>query len=121
MIYKLGHLSDLDDIEISDKALYERIREHVTILDTEYGIDRDVDEDDGGYILYCERGTSQLELLGWYDYEQDMCDYTQEIAGTEYCYSTFILNNEYVVIIMLSINDAPKELLDAMIGGQNDN
>lgn len=117
MIYKLSHISDLDDIEISDTVLYERIRKYLTILDTEYGTDRDVDEDDGGYILYCERGTRHIELLGWYDYEQDMCDYTQEIAGTGYCYSTFILNNEYAVMIMPSIDDAPKELLDAMIGG----
>ena len=61
MIHKLGHTSELETVEIADIKLLDYIRAGLTALDDNYGADRDIDEDDGGYILYCERGTTHSE------------------------------------------------------------
>jgi hypothetical protein len=112
-----GHVEELNRVNIDNKAIYTFIKDHLTILDNEYGYDRDTEEDDGGYILYCERGTTHSELASYFEYEESICEYTERIPGTDYYQSMFILNNEYVIVIVIAISDAPSELLDNMIGG----
>ena len=114
MIHKLGHTSELATVAITDLKLLDYIRAGLTALDDNYGADRDIDEDDGGYIIYCERGTTHPDLLMMIDYEESICEYTTEINGTDYITSMYILNNDFVIQIVISRDDAPQEMLDCL-------
>ena len=50
MVYKIGNMSDLARIPISSDKAREILYHFAKVLTTEYGGDRKVDTDDGGYI-----------------------------------------------------------------------
>ena len=52
MIHKLEHLRDLDNIVVEDEAILKDLTEFLSVLDNQYGEDRDVDNSDGGFVLY---------------------------------------------------------------------
>ena len=76
MIYKLEHITDLDAGMINNDTVRDLIEGYLTTYDSLYGEDRNVDEDDGGYVLYCDPGTSAVELKSFIDYEGLLCEYT---------------------------------------------
>lgn len=115
MIHKLEHITDLDAGMINNDTVRDLIEGYLTTYDSLYGEDRNVDEDDGGYVLYCDPGTSAVELKSFIDYEDLLCEYTQEIEGTDYLQAMFILNNEYVVFVVMTKADMPKSLKELMI------
>lgn len=51
MVYKLGNLKDLKSLPAMDKVTYGTLFELVSVLSYEYGEDRNIDNDDGGYVL----------------------------------------------------------------------
>lgn len=51
MIHKLGHLRDLDNIVVEDEVILKDLTEFLSVLDNEYGEDRDVDNSDGGFVF----------------------------------------------------------------------
>lgn len=114
MIHKLAHMSDITGLELSPK-LEAVIKDYLDTYDTLYGEDRDVENDDGGYILYCDKGTSPMDVRMQFDYTEETCEYTQRIEGTEYMQALFILNNEYVVFIIMTEADMPKLLKQYLI------
>ena len=110
MIHKLGHLRDLDDIVVEDEAILKDLTEFLSVLDNEYGEDRDVDNSDGGYVLYCEAGTSLDELEAVFNYKA-VFDWSGNIKSKiPYCSTMFFLNNETAVVIVMSIEDAPENI-----------
>lgn len=54
MVYKLAHGAEIDSLpfRVSGK-LYDNLLEFLLVLDNEYGPDRDVEQDGGGYVLFC--------------------------------------------------------------------
>ena len=63
-------------ILINNDTVRDLIEGYLTTYDSLYGEDRNVDEDDGGYVLYCDPGTSAVELKSFIDYEDLLCEYT---------------------------------------------
>lgn len=109
MIYKIGTMDDTLNVEFdSDKA--ERVvRFYVDILDSEYGEDCDIDTDDGGYILYTTKGTPAEDVKALFDYTQ----YQAELVHVQdnVCSAIYILSNDYPVVIISDVSDAPPEIL----------
>ena len=52
MVYKLGNLKDLESLPPMDKITYGVLWEFTSVLTNEYGENRDIDNDDGGFVLY---------------------------------------------------------------------
>jgi len=67
MVYKLGHEAEIGSLpfKVSGK-LYDDLFEFLIVLDNEYGADRDVEQDDGGYVLFCTPGTTDSEIQRYF-------------------------------------------------------
>lgn len=117
MIHKLGHITDLDRLVITDPITKNKLLMYLNILDSEYGAERNIDSDDGGYVLYCEDKTSADELKSLFDYS----DYTPEYvdlcfdASPPICSAVYLLYSDYGVVIIMSISDTPAEIIDTSI------
>ena len=116
MVYKLGNESDLANLPGLDAGTFEILQELTSILSSEYGEDRDIDRDDGGYVLYAEPGTTALALRKKFDYTKHTIEYVNRQPRTDpmLCAAFYILQNEYTVVLVLAMDDAPDEILEAI-------
>ena len=114
MVYKLGHVADLERLTIADEVTRNNLVELLQILDSEYGDDRDIENDDGGFVLYATPGTKPEEIKAFFDYSTHEIEYVNRFlkAQPPICTAFYILNNEFVVTIVMSIADAPNEITD---------
>ena len=109
MVYKIGNVLDLARIPIvSDKAK-EILYHFAKVLTTEYGEDRNIDTDDGGYILYATPGTDVKEIKERFDYTQNIIEYGEVFESV--CYAVYIISSDYGVVLVMSTKDIPKEIL----------
>lgn len=115
MVYKLGTMSDISKISSADEAVSKVILDNLKILDDNYGANRNIDKDDGGYILYADSGTPVDELLALFDYEQYLPEYVLPIdSNTPYCYSLYLISNDFGVVIFTAIADTSEDVLEEM-------
>ena len=109
MVYKIGNVSDLTKIPIADDKAKEILYHFAKVLTTEYGENRNIDTDDGGYILYALPGTDVKEIKDGFDYSQNTLEYGE--AFEDVCYAVYILSADYGVVIVMSTSDIPEEIL----------
>lgn len=109
MIYKLGNISDLIMLPSLDENTYKNIYEFVSVLTYHYGEDRDIDHDDGGYILYVPKGTDINEVNEFFDYTNNTIEYVNK-NGSVLC-AMYCLDNDYAVVIIVSYDDAPIDFI----------
>ena len=116
MVYKLANISDLDNLPYLHPRIRTTLFEHTKVLTYEYGANRNVDTDDGGYVLYATPGTDPQEIKAWFDYSNSCIEYVNRDlhADPPICSAIYILNNDHVVIIVMSIADAPPEITNAI-------
>ncbi len=114
MVYKSGNVSDLLKLNSVDDTTYNVLYELTSVLTNEYGKDRNIDEDDGGYVLYATPGTKAEEIKAFFDYSAHEIEYVNRFlkAQPPICTAFYILNNEFVVTIVVSIEDAYKEIIE---------
>ena len=114
MVYKLGNLKDLESLPPMDEVTYSTLFEFTSVLTNEYGADRDINNDDGGYVLYATPGTDAEEVKVMFDYSAHTIEYVNRTlqADPPICSALFLLNNDYAVVIVMSIADASKEITD---------
>lgn len=114
MVYKLGNVSDLEKLMIADETTYNVLHELTSVLTNEYGADRNVNKDDGGYVLYAAPGTKPEEIKAFFDFSAHEIEYVNRFlkAQPPICTAFYVLNNEFVVTIVMSIEDAPQEITD---------
>lgn len=119
MVYKLGNLSDLDALPSLDARTYANLFELTSVLSSEYGIDRDINHDDGGYVLYAPPSTDPEEVKKIFDYSAHPIEYVNRDlnAVPPICTAFFLLSNEFAVTIVMSIADAPAEITSAFEEG----
>ena len=110
MMYKIGNISDLEMLPMLDDATLELLYHHARVLTHEYGANRNIDTSDGGFILFATSGTSREELKAFFDTSA----YTPECVNTygSLCEAIYLLNNDFAVVIIMSIADAPTEILN---------
>ena len=109
MIYKIGNVSDLEKLPIADGKAKEILYHFAKVLTTEYGEDRNVDTDDGGYILYALTGTTAEEVNAYFDYTHNVLEYGEVFESV--CYAVYIISSDYGVVLVMSTKDIPKEIL----------
>ena len=120
MVYKIGNVSDLSTIPIASDKAKEILYHFARVLTTEYGGDRNVDTDDGGYILYALPGTSDDEIKERFDYTQNILEYGE--AFEDVCYAVYILchrfrlfgkNMIFMLFLILSTTFYPNFIVDS--------
>ena len=107
MVYKIGNASDLESIPIEEGAKGLLYR-YASILSDEYGENRNVDTDLGGYVLFAVPGTPAEEIKASFDYTKNAVEYA-ETSGSA-CALVYILSSDYGVVIVMSTADAPEEM-----------
>lgn len=109
MIYKIGSVEDMQSIVFENDTVKQIVYHHARVLTSEYGADRNIDTDDGGYILYATTGTPLEEIKALFDYTKNLVEYVD--VQNEVCSALFILNNDFTVVIITTISDTPPEIL----------
>lgn len=111
MILKLGTLKELAKHADSIlKPVYDHIAFNVRILDENYGADRELDEDDGGYILLFDT-KEDLELIcnyGKIDFSYHMPEWVDRIGTNEgdYGAALYLISNDFGIVLV-----APMDIL----------
>ena len=109
MVYKIGNVSDLECISLTDSNAYALLSQYAKLLSYEYGEDRNVDEDDGGVVFYCTPGTSCEDIKDYFDYTKHVVESADRFGSL--MVAMYILHNEFVVLIIISEDDAPAEII----------
>lgn len=113
MVYKIGNIDEVDVIPCISNAEKQVISKFASILTTEYGKDRDVDHDYGGYILYCSKSTTIEEIKKSFNYDDFHLEYA-ELYEPDICAALYITSTEFAVILIMSVEDAPDVIKDAL-------
>ena len=109
MIYKIGSVADMSKIAFEDTDAEQLVYHYASILTYEYGADRNIDTDNGGYILYATSGTTIEEIKTFFDYTEYEVELTTQQGGV--CSALYILSSDYGVVMVMSLADAPPEIL----------
>lgn len=90
MVYKLAHEAEISNLpSLVPGKLYDSLLEFLLVLDNEYGADRNVEQDDGGYVLFCTPGTTDNSIS----------------HDSDYCASAYFLRDDYVVMLVRAENE----------------
>lgn len=119
MVYKLANVADMDMLPQLEQKTWDILYEYTSVLTNEYGASRNVDTDDGGYVLYATPGAAAEEIKERFDFSTAELEYVNRYPWTSppICGAMYILHNEYVVVIVMSIADAPAEFVEAFEEG----
>ena len=109
MIYKIGSVADMQNIAFENDTIKQTVYHYTSVLTAEYGANRNVDTDDGGYILYATMGTTAEEIKAFFDYTQNIVEFVEVQDGV--CSALYILSSDYGVVIIMSLADTPPEIL----------
>ena len=109
MIYKIGSVEDMQSIVFENDDIKQTVYHYASILTYEYGANRNIDTDDGGYILYATKGTTAEEIKACFDYTQNIIEFVD--VQNDVCSALFILSSDYGVVIITSLVDTPPEIL----------
>ncbi len=112
MVYKFGNIADVATIPFAHEKAREICAQYARVLTAEYGEDRNIDTSDGGYILYAMPGTRSEEIKAYFDYSKYTVEYV-DVFG-EVCSALYLLSNDYGVVIVMSVADAPMEIKKEM-------
>ncbi len=106
MVYKLAHETKLGSLPFRvSRKLYDNLLEFLLVLDNEYGADRDVEQDDGGYVLFCTPGTTGSEIQRYFDFDGLATDWVTSIShDPDYCASAYFLRDDYAVVLIRAEN-----------------
>ena len=110
MIYKIGNITDLSTIPITDGKTFELLYHYARVLTSEYGQERNVNEDDGGFVLYAPPGTNTEDIKAYFDYTKHTVE-SVDRYGQLYS-AMYILSNEFVVTILGSVADIPSQFIN---------
>lgn len=110
MVYKIGNITDLSTIPITDGKTFELLYHYARVLTSEYGQERNVTEDDGGFVLYAPPGTNTEDIKAYFDYTKHTVE-SVDRYGQLYS-AMYILSNEFAVTIVGSIVDAPPQFIN---------
>lgn len=109
MVYKIGTIADMDSIAFENDNIKQTVYHYVSILTYEYGADRNIETDDGGYVLYATMGTTAEEIKAFFDYTANLVEFVDVKDGV--CSALYILSSDYGVVIITSLADTPPEIL----------
>lgn len=114
---KIAHRNEIVTIKHLPIEVTNVVSGIATVLDDNYGINRDVEHDLGGYILIAENKKDVEEIRKIVDLEHNLPEYVDLIScsnSKSYTNSLMLLNSDYSISLLIPLNLTPKELLDYM-------
>ena len=108
MVFKLGTVEDMKILPQLEPSLRDYIKYLLLVLDTEYSTDRDIDNNDGGYVVFVTEDTPMNEIKEAFDYTRHTVECVE--VGEAYSTAVYLLNNEYTVMLIMPTNELPDEL-----------
>lgn len=105
-----------NDSQITTLALRQEVlavvKEALTVLDEEYGENRNVDCDLGGYVLVVESEKELAQLKDIHiDLEQDLPEYVETIhcsEGEDFASCLLLLGSDFSVLLILPMASVPE-------------
>ena len=108
MVYRIGTISDLASLPSLDDTSLRLLHHHANVLTKEYGANRNVNENDGGFVLYATTGTKAEDIKVFFDISKHSLEYVNTYGSI--CEAVYLPNNDFAVVIIVSIDDAPMEI-----------
>ena len=120
---KVGTIQEAESLAFKDKVLkevYEEALRIVTMLDENFGDDRDVDQDDGGFVLVIENEGDLASFCKDYDVALDspLREYMELIKTDKEPYlNVFFLYNEYEfgITLLIPLPIVPRSFLEEFL------
>ncbi|WP_027399609.1 hypothetical protein [Anaerovorax odorimutans] len=115
---KIAHIEETENLRLSDEVT-KVIKEEATILDNEYGIDRDVDGKDGGYILVIE-SEDDFKRLKDIDINIDTVIVEDIIKiktenEEDWLNCLILFNNDFGISLIMPFKIAPNNLINEIV------
>ena len=96
------------------KRLRRIIAEDLYNLDCAYGADRNIEESDGGFLLFCTADATLTEVKPFFDPEKHVAEWVEPIrAVPTHTLALYLLHNDYAVEIIVENSDAEAILASA--------
>ena len=98
-IYKENQLLEAESLQLE---VSETIRATIEVLDDNYGADRDIESDLGGYIVIAEN-IVDIEILKQDKLQGLIPEYTDIIEcseGVNWTSSLFLLSSDYAIVVV---------------------
>ncbi len=111
---KIAHIKQIQTLQTSDlpKEAIDVVLDIATVLDNEYGYDRNVDGGNGGYILIIEHTQEFNKLKEVYiDMDVIIPEYVDLIKvedGQDYTNTLLILGSDYTVSLIMPLSITPE-------------
>ncbi|SDE93885.1 hypothetical protein [Sporomusa acidovorans] len=98
----IAHVRECEDLNLPQEVA-AAVKEAVTILDRDYGEDRDIDSGYGGYVLVLETETDVKDLPE--QLRTALPEYVEVLATdqTSYVSALILLGNDFGVVVILPI------------------
>ncbi|MDU2896984.1 MAG: hypothetical protein E7B53_19715 [Clostridium sp.] len=116
---ELTHLKEINKADKLPKEVQENIEGILSILDEEYGSNRDQYKDNGGYVIVIE-DESDFQIIrekAHIDVDNVIVEYVDKIEcsnGKAYTSSLFLCNSDYSVSLVIPFEITPKNILNQM-------
>ena len=98
-VYKENQLLEVNNMPIE---VIESIKVTIDILNENYGVNRDIESDLGGYIVVAEN-IVDIEILKQDKLQGLIPEYTDVIEcseGVNWTYSLFLLSSDYAIVVV---------------------
>lgn len=98
-VYKESKLTEFNNLLVE---VIECVRKTVIMLNENYGADRNVDDDLGGYVLLIEN-IVDIEILKQENLKGLIPEYTDVIEcseGVNWIFSLFLLSSDYAIVVV---------------------
>lgn len=117
---KLAYSKEKNKLKTIPQEVQDTILGILQVLESEYGANRDIYEDDGGYVIVVEKKEDFEELEEKTDIDCDTmtCEYVDKIkceGGEVYTNSLILLNNEYGITLIIPLEITPENIINQMI------
>lgn len=115
---ELAYLSEMEQVKSLPEEVQKIIEGILQVLDSEYGADREY-EDDGGYIVVVEKEEDFQVIKDkiYIDCDSIIPEYTDKVisnSGKNYTNSLILCNNDYSISIIIPEELTPQNLKDYM-------
>lgn len=110
MLYKVGTVNEIIPVQLSFPEV-EELFIGISMLDSEYGTDRNYIET-GGYSILLETKDDLDELREIIDYDDYPSEWVNQIGNTGYISALFILNDDYSIEVFMPLEIAPEVILN---------
>jgi hypothetical protein len=118
---KLGTEKELLKISNLNKTMQKSIQSDIKILDENYGINRDIDKDLGGYVVILDvaEDITELNKSIKLSIKEDIFEYA--IIVDNYIKALYILSSDFAVVLYIRKSIAPKNIFMDILSKKDSN